>query len=140
MAVLEADHTIVGLTFIYIVFFFMTIVPMVVTGLIAYAIVKSKGYPGGLNNGFFWGFFLGVIGIIICICKPPFRQNNMFDPRFYNYPPPYNGQPMNTPYPDGSFSAQQQDPQRSGEWICSCGAPNTRDSSCCRICGEPRQS
>ena len=42
------------------------IVFRVVCGLISKHINESKGY----SNGFFWGAFLGILGIVIIACKP----------------------------------------------------------------------
>ncbi|MDE6678156.1 MAG: hypothetical protein K2K02_03850 [Ruminococcus sp.] len=41
-------------------------------GLITRAISKSKGYKGG----FAWGFWLGIIGLIVVACKPDNRGYN----------------------------------------------------------------
>ena len=40
-------------------------------GFITKTISKSKGYKGG----FAWGFWLGIIGLIVVACKPDHRNN-----------------------------------------------------------------
>ncbi len=50
-------------------------------GFVAKQIVKSKGYPESMNKGFWWGFFLGWIGLIVCVVKPQYQNPmNGFDP------------------------------------------------------------
>ncbi len=68
------------------------IVVAFVMGFVCRTIVRGKGYPDELNHGFAWGFWLGVIGLIVCAVKPNYNQNN----QFY-----YNGQPMNGQAPYG---------------------------------------
>lgn len=43
----------------------------IISGNISKAVVKSKNYPDSINHGFAWGFFLGILGIIICLFKTP---------------------------------------------------------------------
>lgn len=38
-------------------------------GFVAHFIAKSKGY----DNGFFWGFFLGLIGMIVVCARPAIK-------------------------------------------------------------------
>ena len=42
----------------------------VIWGAVAHAIGKSKGI-----KGFWWGFFLGIIGIIVVACMQPKQTN-----------------------------------------------------------------
>lgn len=39
----------------------------IISGNISKAVVKSKNYPDSINHGFAWGFFLGILGLIICL-------------------------------------------------------------------------
>ena len=120
-------------------------------GIACRSIVRSKGYPDEMNHGFLWGFFLGLIGLVVCAVKQPFFNGQ---PPFYNGPyygqPPYGqnyygqnyyGQPYNNgqPYGGQPYYGQPQQMRAPGEWTCSCGAANTPDSNFCRICGMKKQ-
>ncbi|MBR4554039.1 MAG: hypothetical protein IKO27_00430 [Ruminococcus sp.] len=128
-------------------------------GFAGRAVVRGKGYPDAMNHGFAWGFWLGLIGLIVCACKQPYNQMN----QFYNGQPfngqPYNGQPpYGQPFngqPGQPYNNQQQYGQpynaqpygqpmngqaaAGGEWTCSCGTSNAADARFCSICGSPRQ-
>ena len=43
----------------------------IISGSIAKAVVRGKNYPNNKNHGFAWGFFLGILGLIICLFKTP---------------------------------------------------------------------
>ena len=47
---------------------------MFLWGYVCKHIVRSKGYPDSENKGFWWGFFLGWIGIIVCVTKKPYNN------------------------------------------------------------------
>ena len=83
---------------------------MFLWGFVSKHIVKTKGYPDELNKGFWWGFWLGWIGLIVCCCKKPYfdpmnpmnqfnqyGQNNQFGQGGYNN----YGQPNNFNQPGG---------------------------------------
>ena len=96
-------------------------------GLVCRAVLRDKGYPPQLNHGFLWGFFLGLIGLVVCMIKQPFfnGQGNMYGNGYYGngyYGNGY-GQPFGT---------------QPGGWQCSCGAPNPPGSGFCRFCGNTR--
>ncbi len=38
------------------------------------SVIKSKGY---LKGGFLWGLFFGFLGLIICLCKPNYKNQQM---------------------------------------------------------------
>lgn len=52
----------------------VALVIMLICGGIAKAIIDSKGYPEDENHGFAWGFWLTIIGIIICSLKPDYNK------------------------------------------------------------------
>ena len=96
----------------------------VVFGLVCRTVLRNKGYPPQLNHGFLWGFFLGLIGLVVCLLKQPYfdGQSNMYGRgNFGNaYGQPFGIQPG------------------SSDWYCSCGAPNPPDSRICLFCGNTR--
>lgn len=47
-------------------------------GFVGRAIVKSKGYEYD-NHGFAWGFWLGIIGVIVCAGKPTSWKYKAFE-------------------------------------------------------------
>ena len=106
---------------------------MVGLGIVCRAIVKSKGYPNELNHGFLWGFFLGLIGLIVCALKPVYGYNGMNGGPYYGGQP-NNGMPINGQQYNEPFGPQPG----SQDWYCSCGAPNPPDSRICLFCGNTR--
>lgn len=44
--------------------------------IICYFLVKSKWYEKSENHGFAWGFWLGLIGLIVCCIKPNVTYQN----------------------------------------------------------------
>ncbi len=132
-------------------------------GIICDRIVKGKGYPPEKNHGFLWGFFLHIIGLIVCLCKQPY-----VDPMLYRqYPPypypqqPYPPQQPYQQYPPQQYPPQQGYPQPYGQpqyqpvpqppqpgfqplvhpyaWQCkACGAQNEPEAEYCVHCGAGR--
>ena len=51
------------MVFVYI---FVAIIQGLIWGFVAQVVSENKGY----EDGFFWFFFLGIIGIIVVACKP----------------------------------------------------------------------
>lgn len=55
-----------------LIYFILYIVDGLIFGFVCRAIVAGKGYTsenGYTNHGFAWGFWLGIIGVIVCACK-----------------------------------------------------------------------
>ena len=73
------------------------IILQIIFGLISRAIVKEKCYPDNENHGFAWGFWLGVIGLIICLCKSKYKPpKKTSSKRTFKTMPP---QPSRNHYP-----------------------------------------
>ena len=53
----------------------------VIFGAVCSSIVAKKGYPKEKNHGFLWGFFLGVIGLIVCACKSEYSETQYYGAR-----------------------------------------------------------
>ena len=54
--------------FFYIIFYLIIVFgPACIWGAITWKVNDSKGYA---SNGFWWGFFLGWIGLIVVACRP----------------------------------------------------------------------
>lgn len=108
----------------------------IIWGAICRSIVASKNYPPEENHGFAWGFFLGLIGLIVCACKPNYFQtyNGMNAMGQYNDDPGYN------PGFNPTFTTPQYyQPQGTGaSWICSCGYTNGFDFRYCMKCGKEK--
>lgn len=86
-----------------------------VFGLITYKINDAKGYYGG----FWWGFFLGIIGVIIVACKPKYRPPYIYD-----------------------FNEETQEKKiiSDGGWKCNkCGRVNPNYTGTC-ACGVSKQA
>ena len=62
------DAALISLIFGIFIFIFIYVIAGLVTGLIGYAVAASKGRGG---FGFFLGFFLSLIGIIIAAVLEP---------------------------------------------------------------------
>jgi len=80
-----------------------------VFGCITLSINENKGYEGG----FAWGFWLGIIGIIVVACKPTYVPAEMYS------------------------SEKASGGLGRGSWKCSCGRYNANDISSC-ICGRSK--
>lgn len=48
-----------------------------VCAVICRTILNKKGYPKKKNYGLIWGFFLGIIGIIVCALYPPYGNTDV---------------------------------------------------------------
>ncbi|MBQ7186830.1 MAG: hypothetical protein IJR91_04280 [Ruminococcus sp.] len=88
----------------------VSVIAAIVLGFVGRFIVKGKGYPDQMNHGFAWGFWLGIIGLIVCACKQPYNAQP-FNGQFFNGQPyggqPYNGQPYNgQPYNGQPYNGQ----------------------------------
>lgn len=53
---------------------FFTVWGYLLVGLIFGAITKKMGETKGYTNQFWWGFFLGIIGLIVVAVRPDMNQ------------------------------------------------------------------
>lgn len=94
------------------------LVYMVIFGCITKYVAGSKGYDGG----FFWGFFLGIIGLLVV----GFRPNTTTSGAGAEYKPMYGG-------------ALQASNQKKPSWTCTCGSINPDRLDYCPICRKSRK-
>ena len=61
---------------VFIIWSFFIICYALIFGFACKAILSGKGYGDEYypNHGFAWGFWLGWIGLIVCVCKPDVRK------------------------------------------------------------------
>ena len=89
-------------------------------GFICKAIVSGKGYSDEDNKGFFGGFFLGIIGLIVCASKPSVINVQSYQDKINQKI--YHREPVNT------------------SWVCNCGARNSINEETCQRCGRLKMS
>ena len=88
----------------------------VIFGVITRYLSKNKGYDGG----FAWGFFLGIIGLLVVGFKPALNVQGTTSSQNQ---PSYLDTPYNKP---------------NNSWICSCGAHNSNTFDYCLSCRRSR--
>ena len=86
-----------------------------VQGAVTYLILKGKGY---WSNGFWWGFFLGPIGLAVVVLKPYMPQEIKVS------------QPAAPLKPENTKDSQN--------WKCTCGRQNAYYISSC-TCGRSKR-
>jgi len=88
----------------------------VIFGLITKYVSESKGYEGG----FAWGFFLGLIGLLVVGFRPNIVTRTRDEKPIYSKPVTVN---------------KSED---EGTWLCGCGAKNRKEALFCKDCGKRR--
>jgi len=96
----------------------------IIFGLIAKHVAESKGYDGG----FWWGFFLGLIGLVVVEFRP-----NINTSESTNYEPRYGNSPSCS-----SYSSLNSNNNTTGTWFCECGATNSNSLNYCLRCRRDR--
>lgn len=92
------------------------VIPAVIFGLISKHIANSKGYEGG----FAWGFWLGVIGLLVVGFRPTLTT--------------YSSSSTQSEYWK-NVSAAKSTPD---DWTCVCGQSNAHSLSYCTKCRRSR--
>ncbi|MBQ9868305.1 MAG: zinc-ribbon domain-containing protein [Ruminococcus sp.] len=90
-------------------------------GIVCMNIMKKKGYDS-LAGWFCCGFFLGIFGLIICLCIEDRTKQIPPSPFDHYVNPPYPNQPM----PDHQTARQCP----------HCGMTNPIEARFCNACGE----
>ncbi len=102
-----------GIGGLILVFLISYVIAGVIWGIVTQKVAENKGY---YDSSFWWGFFLGLIGLIVVLVRP---DNNR---TVYSNDPRYMG------------NTQQQ----SRRWYCTkCGTENGLSNTCV-TCGERR--
>ena len=126
-----------------------SLIAATVFGCVCRYIMKGKGYQS-LAGWFCCGFFLGLIGIIICVTRPdlsrpPFQNGNPYGNPYGQPMPPYGqppmgqpGQPM-PPYGQPPMGQPMMNQQPQGIRCNSCGMINVPGTVYCQQCGNKLQ-
>ena len=123
------SNTLNGIIVSSILFYILLyLIPCTICGFVGRHIVRQKGYDDAENHGFAWGFFLAVIGLIVCATKP--------DKNAIMYAAPQYAQPT---YAAPSQPARATAVAASNIWRCKCGMVNKDYETSCRSCGGPKK-
>ncbi len=98
-----------------VIYLIVILILSCIWGLATYTINSNKGY---YNNGFWWGFFLGIFGLLVVLCKP--------ESHGYYYSPNKEPERKNRLQP---VTGPQTVP--AGGWKCSCGRAHAAYVSSC---------
>jgi len=99
----------------FIGYLVIILVQACIFGFATQHISESKGY----SSGFAWGFFLGIIGLVVVGLKPNLNTT------YVAHEPPRYAQPA-APAPSAN------------EWLCVCGSRNHESLTYCTRCGRER--
>ena len=107
-------------------------------GLYCRTLMKTKGYDG--STGFFLGFLLSILGMLICALMPVNKAETHYQPPYepygQPYQPPYQNQPYQ-PYGQPYQPYNQHVQEHTLDIRCTnCGTLNPPDSVTCSQCGE----
>lgn len=91
------------------------IIIAIILGFVTKKMNENKGYTGG----FAWGFWLGIIGVIVVACKTPINNQYSDAPRYAAQDSGYYHQPGQPSY---------------NTWKCVCGQDNSEKLSYCTRC------
>ena len=81
-------------------------------GLAAQQIAEGKGY----STGFAWGFWLGLIGLLVVLFKPN----------------------ISAAYETPRYAPSAAPAPSANEWVCVCGSRNHESLTYCTRCGRDR--
>lgn len=105
----------------FLIWLFLVIAQGVFFGFATNAIIENKGYT---ENWFWWGFFFGLLALIVALTKPQRVTHSQ-----------YRGGGLY----QSAESAYKQQMLAEGGWKCSCGRVQASYVSTCS-CGVSRQS
>ena len=113
-------------------YFIGAVIYSLIFGAITKYIAESKGYEGG----FWWGFFLGVIGLLVVGFRPDMNQQ----PSYSTTQPTVRDYSSSSYQDETNARAEQQNAiAAEKQWVCiSCSTTNPEKAKFCFECGEPR--
>lgn len=97
----------------------------IIFGAITAYVARSKGYDGG----FWWGFFLGIIGLLVVGFRPNINTSA------------FELSPYVSTYADhtvSSISSSESDSASDDSWLCECGKSNSNRMVYCLRCRRER--
>ena len=100
----------------------------IIMGFISRYLAQSKGYEGG----FAWGFWLGLIGVLVVGFRPNQVQEQIVCPSRYGSDE-YRMTSLNE-----HFDYAPRKPKAKG-WVCVCGSRNPSSIDCCMSCHKTRE-
>lgn len=109
----------------FIIYLIVTLIEACIFGAITQGINEKKGYEGG----FWWGFFLGVIGIIVVACRESYYTDG--------YIP--SGDSVYIPQKVAESPIDMDAPVPDGGWRCICGRVHYPYESSC-ACGQSKRA
>lgn len=123
-------------TFISVYFFIVLAIGIgasIAWGFGVRAVIHNKGYH---EDWFWWGFFFGLIALIVALTKPDLRQT----PMYYQQPTYYQPQQPMYYQPGVAHHQTYAQPSSSSAWKCpKCGEINSNSMTSCS-CGTLKPS
>lgn len=101
-----------------IVYLIVIIVRGAIWGIATNYVLENKGYN---ENWFWWGFFFGLIALIVALTKPDIHSS--YKGRYHE---------------EIARSIRENDLLRAGGWKCTCGSVNANYVSTCS-CGRNKR-
>ena len=106
--------------FIYVIYFAVMIGVCIAWGVATNKVIENKGYN---ENWFWWGFFFGLIALVVALTKP--------DNNYMRYDQRSGGSALSAM----SEQKRREEQIRKGYWQCSCGTLNPPHTTTC-ACGK----
>lgn len=115
-------------------FLVIFIIQAIIFGFATQTVIDNKGYD---ETWFWWGFFFGIIALIVACAKPQNIDYSAYD----NKPaqPTYNNDPsfFGSNLSKAADQARNEEILASGGWRCSCGRTHAAYVSSCS-CGKSK--
>lgn len=128
-------------SFMVVYLFVVLVISCVYRGVWGFAVnkvVENKGYS---ENWFWWGFFFGLIALIVALTKPDCHSMHYYSEGSDDYESPLSAAARDYESPLLAARAQEEHAQMmaAGGWQCTCGKVNPSYVGTCG-CGISRES